>query len=127
MEERRTRIRAELHQMLVDDPKRCCNTCKYGTARSKQYSTISADKGNGPLQMLQKPISSLLEEIEESMPSRRDFDHDLRPSTRCNHPSLPCRKDGRSDFINKLKELKTAWALSYEAVRSMHAAAGNTK
>lgn len=112
--------------MLVDH-QTSCQGCKYGEARSAQYKSFLVSKGNGPLQMIQKPIGSLLKEIEKSMPSRRDVDQDLSPRTSCNYYPYNCRHDRRKDFSNKLEELRAAWGLSYEEVRSEQTAAEHTK
>lgn len=114
--------------MLIDGQQRNCSYCKYGQIRSEQYKSIWLSKGNGPLETLQKPISSLLQEIDQSMPSRKDFDEDLRARTTYCDWQVYCRTDGRKDFSNKLEELRASWALSYEEVRSVQTAAeDNTK
>ncbi|KAK1829728.1 hypothetical protein QBC39DRAFT_355756 [Podospora conica] len=121
LEERRTRIRTELHQMLIDDAARGCSCERHGTLRSAQYQALLASKSNGPLSMLQKPIRSLLKEIEDTTPSRKDLDKDLDAGS-CNSYIGPDHIDERNHFNNKLEGLKTAWALSYEEIRSRQAA-----
>lgn len=122
LEERRTRIKAEIHQLLVNHQMPCI-PCQFGMARAKQYKHILSSNLWGPVLLRLRPIRALIREVESGRPSLAEYTKDLTPRGSCAGPR--CKVDGTSMFADKVEELEVASALSYAAaIRLEQAAAG---
>jgi hypothetical protein len=122
MEERRTLIKAELHQTIIQDSQRSCSSCGYGSLRKAQYASIAARYG--PLRIVQDPIKKLVQQVEDSKPARKAFEDDLSAKSCGARHRAVTHADDTERFDNKVKALKTIWGLSYDAIRSDQATAG---
>jgi hypothetical protein len=62
LEERRTRARADVGQLLVDGIRAACD-CGWGKNRGNNYELIRSS--NGPSKMLEVPILDIIHKMEE--------------------------------------------------------------
>lgn len=127
LEERRTRIKAELLQQLHDDVKKTCDNtcpgaeCEYGRLRKVQYMSILSSYTS--MRLVRGTIIGLIASVRDSTPSAADVEKDLAP--RMNHRCYSglCVIDRRNNFTKKVDELEKRWVLSYDTVRADQAAA----
>ena len=118
LEQRRTRIRAELHQKIVDGQSNSCDECKYGKIREEKYKSLLLGLSFQPLHIVQRPICDLIQDVENSKPDHAANYSDLSPRAYCRWSRQFCRIDGRNEFADKIQELKAEYVLSYAAIRA---------
>jgi hypothetical protein len=111
LEERRTGIRAELSQLLINGKNAGCS-CGWGKNCSDTYTLLLSEYG--PLKMLEVPLSDIIKKMEKV--SYEDME-------RAWHAEIPrgYYHEAR-DFPGKLKTIKKKVGICLDCVRSSDAA-----
>jgi len=115
LEERRTRLRAELCQLLIRGKRDGCK-CGWGKTRSEKYGLILVEYM--PIKMLEVPMAGIITKMENVSPEDMEERYCGVSSYNYRHAPLPYRET----LLGKLDTMKKKARICIDCVRSICAA-----
>ncbi|KAK8080121.1 hypothetical protein PG997_007939 [Apiospora hydei] len=109
LEERRTRVRAELGELISNEAKEGC-ACGWGARRSKAFQQLARD--HSPLKMLWTPVSQVMRNIQTPMVKLVDGPK-YCPNRHFTHPPTPYARASQA-----LEDARRKAIICYECVNA---------
>lgn len=117
LEERRTKFRAELLQLLMRGKGASCN-CGWGKGRSERYGLLLADYG--PIQMLEVPVAEIITKMEQASTDDMERKYCKEMSSYASYGSYyhePLQY--HETFLGRLDIMKKKASICIDCVRSL--------